>query len=293
MQQNALGTIPVVILAGGLGTRLRPVLADRPKGLAPIGERPFLEIQVDLLRRQGARRFVFSIGHLAQQIQDHFGDGRRFGVKIAYSVEGPQLLGTGGALKLAERFFTPRALVLNGDTFFDLDYAQLLTRHEEEQAAATLALARADDGQRYGRVVVDPSSRRAVGFQEKDPAKIARPEIVPASPDPGPLPEGEAASWLNAGAYVIQCELLAELIPGEPYSLERDVFPAALRLGRKLAVLTSQQRFFDIGTPGGWRQFAEYHAALPAGGRTADACRARCTGDVMSSQVTIPRLPRG
>jgi NDP-sugar pyrophosphorylase family protein len=257
MQQNTLATIPVVILAGGLGTRLRPVLADRPKGLAPIGEKPFLEIQIDLLRRQGARRFLFSIGHLAQQIQDHFGDGRRFAVRIDYSVEGPRLLGTGGALKLAERFFTPRALVLNGDTFFDLDYAELLARHEEEPAAATLALARADDAQRYGRVLVDPSGRSAVGFQEK-------------------LPEGEGGNWLNAGAYVIQRDLLAALIPGEPYSLERDVFPAALRLGCKLAVLTSRQRFFDIGTPDGWRQFTEYYAALPAGGKTADTGRVRC-----------------
>ena len=179
MQQNSLGTIPVVILAGGLGTRLRPVLADRPKGLAPIGERPFLEIQIDLLRRQGARRFVFSIGHLAQQIQDHFGDGRGFGVQIDYSVEGPQLLGTGGALKLAERFFTPRALVLNGDTFFDLEYAELLARHEEERAAATLALARADNGQRYGKVLIDPSTRRAVGFREK-PCSLSLRERVGA-----------------------------------------------------------------------------------------------------------------
>jgi NDP-sugar pyrophosphorylase family protein len=245
MTNLSLETTPVVILAGGLGTRLRPVLADRPKGLAPIGEKPFLEIQIDLLRRQGARRFVFSIGHLGQQIQEHFGDGRLFGVQIEYSVEGPKLLGTGGALKLAERFFTPRALVLNGDTFFDLEYAHLLARHEEHQPAATLALARASDCQRYGRVLLDPSHRRAVGFQEKD------------------FHEGEGESWFNAGAYVIQRELLAGLTPGEPYSLERDGFPAALRSGRKLAVLTSDQRFFDIGTPDGWREFAEFHAACP------------------------------
>jgi NDP-sugar pyrophosphorylase family protein len=316
MEQNPLSTTAVVILAGGLGTRLRPVLADRPKGLAPIGEKPFLEIQVELLRRQGARRFVFSIGHLAQQIQDHFGDGRRFGVEIDYSVEGPQLLGTGGALKLAERFFTPQAVVLNGDTFLDLGYAALLARHEEEQAAATLALARADDARRYGRVLLDPSGRCVVGFQEKgsplslrervgvrgdqggvghyevpEAAKSSHhgslqqseregaplaPAATPAvycengssilgSPHPDPLPEGEGENWLNAGAYVIHRDLLAGLAPGEPYSLERDVFPAALCLGRKLAVLTSLQRFFDIGTPDGWRQFAEYYASLPWG----------------------------
>ena len=258
MTKAILETTPVLILAGGLGTRLRPVLADRPKGLAPIGEKPFLEIQIDLLRRQGARRLVFSIGHLAQQIQDHFGDGRRFGVQIDYSVEGPRLLGTGGALKLAERFFTPRALVLNGDTFFDLEYAQLLVRHEAEQAAATLALARAEDAQRYGSVLVDPSGRQVVGFREKVGARES------------PSTVGPHQGWLNAGAYVIERELLAGLAAGEPYSLERDVFPAALGQGRKLAALTSDQRFFDIGTPDGLRAFHAFHA-LHASPRASSA----------------------
>src|SRR5438477_10610039 len=117
-----LSQVPVVILAGGLGTRLRPVLSDRPKGLAPVGERPFLEIQIELLRAQGARRFVLCVGHLAGQIEAYFGNGGRCGVRIDYSIEGEQLLGTGGALKLAERFFQPRALVLNGDTYLAVDY---------------------------------------------------------------------------------------------------------------------------------------------------------------------------
>src|SRR5262249_41662980 len=110
MDEPTLVETPVVILCGGLGTRLRPVLADVPKGLAPVGDRPFLEIQLELLRGQGARRFVLCVGHLAGQIRQTFGDGGRWGVRIDYSVEGDRLLGTGGALKLAERFFRPRAL---------------------------------------------------------------------------------------------------------------------------------------------------------------------------------------
>src|SRR5262249_13787502 len=117
-----LGETPVVILCGGLGTRLRPVLSHPPKGLAPLGDPPFLQIQTELLRAQGARRFVLCVGHGAGQIRDTFGDGGRWGVYIDYSVERGHLLGTGGALKHAERFFQPRALVLNGDTYLATDY---------------------------------------------------------------------------------------------------------------------------------------------------------------------------
>jgi NDP-sugar pyrophosphorylase family protein len=269
MTSAPLESIPVLILAGGLGTRLRPVLADRPKGLAPIGERPFLEIQVDLLRRQGLRRLVLAVGHLARQIQDHFGDGRRWGLRIDYSVEGPRLLGTGGALKLAERFFTPRALVLNGDTFFDLDYAQLLARHEEQRPVATLALARADDARRYGSVLVDSSGRRVVGFQEKD-SSISSPPNAAAGEAPSAAALNER--WLNAGAYLIERELLAGWKAGEPCSLERDVFPTALAQGLKLAALTSRQRFFDIGTPDGLQAFHAFHALRT---RAGSPCRGR------------------
>src|SRR5438552_3831532 len=117
-----LSQTPVLILAGGLGTRLRPVLSDRPKGLAPIAGRPFLQIQMELLHDSGARHFVLCLGHLADQIRSAFGDGSNLGVRIDYSMEGECLLGTAGALKLAERFFQPRGLVLNGDTYLAADY---------------------------------------------------------------------------------------------------------------------------------------------------------------------------
>jgi len=246
--ENPLSTTPVIILAGGLGTRLRPVLADRPKGLAPVGSQPFLEIQIELLRDQGARRFVLCLGHFADQIRDHFGDGSRWHVQLDYSVEGAQLLGTGGALKLAERFFTPRGLVLNGDTFLALDYARLLHHHQEERALhkvlATLALARAPDHSRYGNCILDASGRHLVGFAEK------------AEGGNG------TAGWLNAGAYVVERELLRGLPAGKPCSLEREVFPEILRSGRTLAALTSDEWFFDIGTPEGLRAFTEYYRDL-------------------------------
>jgi len=248
MASNLLSTTPVVILAGGLGTRLRAVLADLPKGLAPIGSQPFLEIQLELLRAQGARRFVFCVGHLAEKIQEYFGDGARWNVRIDYSIEGPRLLGTGGALKRAERFFAPRAIVVNGDTFFALEYRRLLRHHLAERrrsaVPATLALAQAADCSRYGNAVLDASGRYVCEFAEKPEQR-----------------QGEAR-WLSAGAYVIERELLAGLAADRPYSLERDVFPHVLAAGGKLAAVTSSQLFFDIGTPGGLQAFTEYYAEL-------------------------------
>ena len=241
-----LADTPVVILCGGLGTRLRPVLAGMPKGLAPVGDRPFLEIQMGLLREQGARRFVLCVGHLADQIQQTFGDGRQWGVHIDYSEESDRLLGTGGALKLAERFFRPRAVVLNGDTYLAVDYERLLRHHVAERALATLTLARADDGTRFGTVLLDATGRYLTGFREKEAAAAS------------------GGGWLNAGAYVIERELLDAVKPGEPASLERDMFPGALRAGGTIAARTCAEPFYDIGTPGDWQRFVEVYGRLKA-----------------------------
>jgi mannose-1-phosphate guanylyltransferase len=236
----SLSNCPVVILAGGLGTRLRGVLPDRPKGLAPIGDQTFLEIQISLLRDQGARRFVLCVGHMASQIEDCLGDGSRLGVDIRYSHETGALRGTGGALRLAERFFEPRALVLNGDTYLAADYAQILEDHLDActgpTIVATLTVSRLEEIERFGSVMLDSAEQYVTGFREK------------ATKQTGP-------GWLNAGAYVIERELLARVPRGVPCSLERDVFPAALADGMKIVAHRCRQPFFDIGTAEAFQQF--------------------------------------
>jgi len=248
MPENVLKTLPVVILAGGLGTRLRPVVADRPKGLAPIGDKPFLEIQIELLRNQGADRFVLCVGHLAEQVRSHFGDGSRWGVRVEYSVEREQLLGTAGALRLARRWFDPQALVLNGDTYLAVDYRRLVEHHgiERERAGvlATIALAQAPDAARYGSVLLDATGRYLAGFAEK-----------------GACAAG-TCRWLNAGAYVLERELIDRFPADRPASLERDVFPEVLRFGGRIATLASDELFLDIGTPEGLERFARHYAGL-------------------------------
>ncbi len=228
--------LPVVVLCGGLGTRLRSAVADRPKALATVGDRPFLAVQLEALRDRGARRFVLCVGHMAEQIEAAFGDGSALGVRIDYSRDGEQLLGTAGALKRAEQHFAPAAVVVNGDTYLDLDLSRLVRVHSSARArgaVATLVLAHVPDASRFG--TVELRGNRVTGFREK----VA---------DAG-------GGWVNAGAYVIERELLDRVPRDEVVSLERDVFPAVLRDGLRLAAVPHEEPFADIGTPEDYRAF--------------------------------------
>ena len=179
---------------------------------------------------------------MAEQIEAAFGDGSALGVRIDYSRDGEKLLGTAGALKLADRFFAPTALVVNGDTYIDVDLARLARAHTSAgDAAATLTLARVPDASRYGTIEVEGT--RVTGFREKS---------------------GTTEGWVNAGVYVIERELLARVPAGEAVSLERDVFPAALRDGLMLAGFEQNESFTDIGTPDAFRAFAAQREATHA-----------------------------
>lgn len=234
--------LPVVVLCGGLGTRLRPAVADRPKALAAVGDKPFLAVQLETLRDRGASHFVLCVGHMADQIEAAFGDGSALGVRIDYSRDGETLLGTGGALKRAEAHFAPAAVVINGDTFLDLDLTRLVRTHESARlrgAVATLTLAHVPDAGRFG--AVELRGNRVTGFREK------------GTTGPG---------WVNAGAYVIERELLNRISRDEAVSLERDVFPAALSDGLRLAAVAHEEPFADIGTPDDYRAFVARREAL-------------------------------
>jgi NDP-sugar pyrophosphorylase family protein len=194
-------------------------------------------MQLELLRACGARRFVLCVGHMAEQIEAAFGDGSALGVCIDYSHDGEKLLGTGGALKRAERHFAPAAIVVNGDTYIDVDLAQLARVHSsarDQGAVATLTLARVSEASNYGAVEVEGD--RVTGFREKE--------------------HRSGSTWVNAGVYVIERELLARIPPGEAVSLEHDVFPAAIRAGMPLAAFTQDAAFTDIGSPDALRAFA-------------------------------------
>ncbi len=240
-------SIPVLILAGGRGTRLLSVVSDRPKALATIDSRPFLEIQLELLRGHGFQTFVLCVGYRADQIRATLGNGARLGIQIEYSEEGEQLLGTAGAIRLASRYVLNRALVLNGDTFLNTDYGAVIKEHQDrvdaEQISATLSLCQRPDVERFGTVILDTNQKRVRGFREKSAVR------------------GVDQNWLNGGAYIFERPLL-ELIPeNTPYSLEYDWLPLALRLGHKIAGHCCLEPFYDIGTPEEYRQFASLYGA--------------------------------
>jgi NDP-sugar pyrophosphorylase family protein len=239
----ALPDIPALILAGGAGTRLRPVVSDRPKPMATVGGRPFLELQIEWLRRQGVRRVVLCTGHLHQHVEDHFGDGRAFGVSIAYSLERSPL-GTGGALKLAEPLTGGGSfLALNGDSFLDVDLAGLVRAHAGrlaagERCAGTLVLTAVPDAREFGSVELDAGGR-VVRFDEKAQAR------------PGP-------GRVSAGVYCLETALLDLVPPGRNVSLERETFPLALARGLALFGRPAEGFFVDIGTPHGYGQMCRH-----------------------------------
>ena len=218
--------LPVLMLVGGMGTRLRPVLASKPKPLAPIGDVPFLELLILQMRSQGMRRLVMCTGFQAEQIEDELGNGVKWGLTIDYSKE-PRALGTAGAIKNAERLLSeaPDFLVVNGDSFLELDIRELIRFHRGKGGWATVAVRRVPDAARYGTVQVDEKGR-VVRFSEKM-----------GIPEPGVV---------NGGVYVFNRAILRQ-IPDGPSSLERDVLPSL----SSEQVFASEQKgmFIDIGTP--------------------------------------------
>jgi D-glycero-alpha-D-manno-heptose 1-phosphate guanylyltransferase len=213
-----------IVLAGGLGTRLASRLQGLPKPMAPVAGRPFLEILLSQLRHAGCTRAILSVGHLHQVIQNHFG-AVFHDMEVDYAIESSPL-GTGGAIRLAmEQAREDAILVMNGDTFRQIDYAAMMSFHLAQGVSATMAVVHQPDIARYGGVLVE--SDRVVAFVEKGRS--------------GP-------GWINAGAYVLARDLAWPEQLGEKFSIETDFFmPEVARL--RPAAFETSGYFLDIGIP--------------------------------------------
>ena len=230
--------IPVVILAGGFGARLQSVVADRPKVLAPVAGRPFLQHLLKGLADEGVRDVVLSTGHLGEQVDAFVAANAPDGMRVR-CVHESRPLGTGGALAFAAKKAEIQGpfVAMNGDTFFGGAVAELVEAHNiEPDSKATLALARVDSAGRYGGVLFedaeDKAPVRVTGFAEKE--TVAQ----------------EAGSvWINAGVYVLASDALADVPRGERVSLERVVFPQLVDEGTLWALRYPDASFLDIGTP--------------------------------------------
>jgi len=213
-----------IVLAGGLGTRLRSPVPDLPKPMAPVDGRPFLEFVLDSLVNSAFDRAVLATGYRHEVISKHFG-ARYRSLSLAYSVE-QQALGTGGAILLALSHTTAaHVFVLNGDTFVMVDHSRMLAAHRAAGATATMAIARVADAGRYGSVHIDGDIVQ--GFREK-----------------GETGEG----WINAGIYVIDTRLRERLGEVRPFSFEQEVLVREAAEGR-LRAFPASGGFIDIGVP--------------------------------------------
>ena len=216
-----------LILAGGEGTRLRPLTLTMPKPVVPLVDRPFIRYMVDWLARHGVDDVVMACGFMAEGVHDVLGDGGDGGPRLRYVAE-PEARGTAGAIKFAERFLDDRFLALNGDVLSDLDLTALVELHEEREATATVALYPVEDPSAYGLVRRTDDGEITEFLEKPDPDQIDNDEI-------------------NAGAYVLEKSVL-DLIPeGEECSIEREVFPKLV--GKGLYGRRLEGYWVDIGTP--------------------------------------------
>jgi mannose-1-phosphate guanylyltransferase len=225
--------VQALILAGGEGTRLRPLTSTIPKPVVPLVNRPFIAYMVEWLRVHGVDDVILSCGFMAAGVRAVLGDGASLGVRIRY-LEEPTPLGTGGALKFAEDWLDERFLMLNGDVLADLDITAQLEQHERTGARATIALIGVEDPSAYGlvRLEADLAVRE---FLEK------------------PNPEEIDTNLINAGVYVLEREVLAGMAPaGTKISIEREVFPKLV--GHGLYGCEARGYWLDIGTPSRYLQ---------------------------------------
>jgi mannose-1-phosphate guanylyltransferase len=217
-----------LILAGGEGTRLRPLTSTIPKPVVPLVGRPFISYMLEWLRRHGVEDVILGCGFMAEAVRAVLGDGRGYGVRLRY-LEEPRPLGTGGALKFAEDLLDDRFFMLNGDVLTDMDLTAQLEQHERTGARATLALYPVGDPSAYGLVRCNADASVSE-FIEK------------------PGPDALDTNLINAGAYIIERHVLDGMPPaGSNVSIEREVFPALVRRG--LYGYEASGYWMDIGTP--------------------------------------------
>jgi len=213
----------VVILAGGLGTRLRPLTFEIAKSMAPVNGRPFLEHQIKYLKQQGMKKILLCVGYLSEQVVEYFNDGKKFGVEIQYSVE-REPLGTGGALKNAEGKIGEEFILVNGDTYLPLDYKRLLDFWKQKKKNVIVAYNNAEKivGNNMfvkGGKVLAYSKNSSIGMNSVD-----------------------------AGVYVFNRDVLSFIPKNKKVSLETEIFSKLIEQ-KQLAGYVTSQRFYDMGTP--------------------------------------------
>lgn len=235
-----------LILAGGQGTRLRPLTLNIPKPIVPIGNQPFLLRQIRSLKNAGVRDIILSAGYQPSAIKEALGDGSRYGVRLRYVIE-PFPMGTAGAYKFAEKFISATTLVLNGDILTDIDLKKVSDQHKERKSTATIVLTPVENPSAYGLVETDAEGN-VLRFLEK--------------PKPEEL-EKINTNNINAGIYILEPEVLDRIPSGENFSFEYQLFPRLLAAAEKFRAFEAKGNYWlDIGTP---QRYLQAHFDLLGG----------------------------
>jgi len=256
-----------LILAGGEGTRLRPLTYSIPKSLLPICNRPFLEHQLRLMRGHGITDTMLLTGYLAEAFEPFAARMASEGIRLEV-VREEQPLGTAGAVRNVLDRLDGTTIVFNGDVLTDLDLGELLAFHGASDAVATLALAPVDDARGYGLVPLDEPGR-VQAFVEKPPPEVA-----------------SKGGLINAGTYVLEPLVLADIPPGEMWSFERQLFPSLLERGESVLGFTSEAYWLDIGTPD--RYLVAHWDVLAGRAHTADAVGRRVGSLLLDEEARAP-----
>lgn len=222
-----------LILAGGKGTRLRPLTVYTPKPIVPVLNRSFLLYQLEILRRAGIREIILSLNYQPDKISQILGDGKDFGVNLRYVTE-PQPMGTAGAYKFAASEICETTVVFNGDILTDLDVSEVIRQHRQRGAEASIVLTPVENPAAYGLVETD-ADEKVLRFREK------------------PKPEELATLTtrnINAGIYVLEPAVLDIIPEGENYSFEYNLFPELLNRRKNFFAFVMRENYWrDIGTP--------------------------------------------
>lgn len=225
--------LQALILAGGLGTRLREVVNDRPKPMALVNGKPFLEYQIEFLKKSGISDIILSTGYMSEKIEEYFGSGKKHGVSIRYVIE-RDLLGTGGAIKNAREMLEKQFFVLNGDSIFLLDLSKMIQFHQENHSDATLSLVKIKDKSRYGNVQID-TKFQITGFVEKG---------------------NSSGDLISAGFYLFEKSSFDwDSLPVK-FSIEKEFFPNLVTQKRVFGFI-SDSYFVDIGTAEDYEKFGK------------------------------------
>ena len=225
-----------LILAGGKGTRLRPLTINTPKPVVPVANSPFLLYQIDLMRSADIQEIILSLSYQPRKIEDLLKDGSDYGVWIRYAVEGTPL-GTGGAFKNAEEHIDSATIVFNGDVLTSIDLAAVVAHHKKSSAVATIVLTRVENPSAYGLVETNTD-----GWIQRFIEK--------------PGPDEITCNTINAGIYVLEPSVLKYMPKGEAYSFERGLFPTLLERKEPVLSYIMDTYWIDIGTP---QKYLEVH----------------------------------